>query len=155
MTDKPSRIGQHHTDHRVANSTRAERAGSHPHDFVNPHDFPEIGRDVPWHDHPDGYPCAQLDVRIEALGPDGIWWVQVCPFCRRDLWYKACRDCEGRILTGLRLGIQPQFDRSCQCRRDSWVVFLNCDHHKRWEEPKVSAPLDPRSIPVIQVPGRP
>ena len=151
---QPSRIGKHHTDHRVATSTRAERAERHAHDFSNPNDFPQIGRDVPWQQHPHGYPVMKLDTRIEALGPDGIWWVTKCPTgCNKDLWYKACRDCERQITLSLKLGVPPQFDRLCQCRRDSWVIFLRCDDHKRWEEPKVSAPIDPRSIPIIQVPG--
>ena len=154
MPDDASRIGNHHTDHRVARSTRAERAERHAHDFVNPHDFPEIGRDVEWVEGPDGYPIAKLDTRIEALGTDGIWWVTVCPFCRKDLWYKACRDCEGRIRTSMALGLKPTFDRLCACRRESWVIFLRCDDHKRWEDPKIVAPIDPRGIPTISVPGR-
>jgi hypothetical protein len=152
VADKPSRIGKQHTDHRVATSTREERAASHPHDYVNPHDFPEIGRDVPYTEHPHGYPVAKLDCRIEALGKDGLWWVTVCPFCTRDLWYKCCADCSARIKASLMLGLPPTFDRMCVCRRDSWVVFLNCSHHKRWEEPTVLNPIDPRQIPVLHVP---
>lgn len=152
MSKPPSRIGKHHTDHRVATSTRAERAERHAHDFSNPSDFPQIGRDVPHKEHPHGYPVASLSCRIEALGPDGLWWVTVCPFCTKDLWYKCCSDCEARIKASLMLNMPPTFDRMCQCRRESWVVFLRCEDHKRWEEPKQLNPIDPRAIPVLSVP---
>jgi hypothetical protein len=149
----PSRIGQPHTDHRVAKSTRAERAERHAHDFANPHDFPEIGRDVPHAIHPDGYPVMQLKTRIESLGRDGIWWVTTCPMgCGKDLWYKACSDCETAIMLSVKFGVEPQFDRMCQCRRESWVIFLRCDDHKRWEDPVPVNRVDPRSIPIISVP---
>ena|SRR5690348_5246285 len=151
MTDS-SRIGKHHTDHRVARSTRAERAERHSHDFSNPNDFPQIGRDVNWQEGDAGYPVAKLDCRIEALGKDGIWWVTKCPFCTKDLWYKACADCEAAIILALKFGAKVSFDRMCACRRESWVLFLRCDDHKRWEDPTPMHRIDPKRIPVLNVP---
>jgi hypothetical protein len=111
----------------VARSTRAERAARDARDISNPDLFPQLGRDVPWDEGPDGYPIPVWKTRVQAYGPQGIYHETKCSNCMKWLSYRMCQDCSRS------LRILGTFDRACVCRRESLVIYLNCDDHKRYE----------------------
>jgi hypothetical protein len=112
----------------VNKASRAELAAWDPHDIVSPTEFPILGRDVPYKIGPDGHPVMALETRVQAYGEAGIFHETKCPSCGRWLMYKMCDDC----LRLLRFGLD--FDRLCLCRRESFVLWVDCDDHKRVED---------------------
>ena len=109
-------------------ASRAELAAYDPTDIVSPKEFPILGRDVPWIDGPDGYPIMSLETRVQAYGPAGLFHETKCPSCGRWLMYKMCADCE-RLFK-----FAGRFDRLCMCRRESFVLWVDCDDHRRVED---------------------
>jgi hypothetical protein len=119
-----------HTDHRVAKSSRAERAARDPRDISNPDLFPQLGRDVPYKEGPDGYPVPVWETRVQAYGSHGFYHETKCTAgCGKWLSYKMCAPCQSM------LRLFGSFDRECRCRLDSLVIYLNCDDHKVYEDP--------------------
>ena len=119
-----------HTDHRVALSSRAERAARDPRDISNPDDFPQLGRDVPYRIDPKtGNPAPSWETRVQAYGEHGFYHETKCHSCHKWLSYKMCPGCSS-MLRMLRT-----FDRGCKCRQESLVIYLRCEDHKQFEDP--------------------
>lgn len=118
-----------HTDHRVARSTRAERAARDPRDISNPDHFPQLGRDVPWKEGAAGIPVPVWETRVQSYGEHGFYHETRCHNCSRWLSYPMCPGCSSMLrLTG-------SFDRACKCRQTSLVIYLRCEDHKQFEDP--------------------
>ncbi len=127
MSNEGTRTGHLHTDHRVAKSTRAERAARDSTDITKPGDLPQIGRDHPWIEGPEGFPVAKWETRVQAYGEQGLYHETKCQNCSHWISYKMCPGCSSM------LRMMGSFDRNCRCRLDSLQVYLRCEDHKPWE----------------------
>ncbi len=112
----------------VASSTRAERAAWNPHDYGDPKQlYPQLGRDVPWKDGPNGYPVMDVDVRIESYGEHGLRRETRCVHCREWLTYTMCAPCQSLLrMTG-------RDDRSCDCFKNTLFIYGHCEDHKPFQ----------------------
>ena len=112
----------------IAKSTRAERGAYSPHDFGPVGNYPQLGRDVPWKDGPNGYPVMNLDIRIESYGEHGLRRETRCVHCREWLSYDMCRGCQSLLrLTGAD-------DRSCRCFTDTLFIYGHCEDHRMFQQ---------------------
>ena len=113
----------------IASSTRAERAAWSPHDFGPVKDQPQLGRDVPYKDGPNGYPVMDLDIRIQSYGEHGLRRETRCVHCREWLSFEMCRGCQSLLrLTG-------QDDRSCKCFTETLFIYGTCESHRIFQDP--------------------
>ncbi len=113
----------------IASSTREERAAWNPHDFGPPGDYPQLGRDVPATEGPDGYPTMDLEIRIESYGEHGLRRETRCVHCREWLSFEMCNPCQ----SALRLmGVD---DRSCKCFKETLFIYGHCEDHRMFQDP--------------------
>ena len=113
----------------IVKSSRAERAARDSRDISNPDHFPQIVRDHPAVIGPKGIPQPVWQTRIQSYGEHGFYHETKCQHCGKWLSYQMCKGCQAMLrLTG-------QIDRKCRCRLDSLVIFLNCEDHRKWEDP--------------------
>lgn len=112
----------------IAKSTRAERAAWNAEDFTRATEYPQLGRDVPWKNGPNGYPIPEWEVRVQAYGPEGLFRETKCVHCHKWLSYEMCSGCQSLLrLTGKN-------DQGCRCFTDSLWIYGHCEDHKRFEK---------------------
>lgn len=113
----------------VARSTRAERSAWHPHDFGPTGDYPQIGRDVPFKDGPNGYPVVDYELRIQSYGEHGLRRETKCHHCHQWLSYKMCNPCQAA------LRMFGKDDRSCDCFKNTLYIYGRCEDHRVFQDP--------------------
>ncbi len=64
---------------------------------------------------------------MQAYGELGFYHEVKCHNCNKWLSYKMCAPCSSM------LRLFGHFDRQCQCRREGFHIYLNCDDHRRFE----------------------
>ena len=89
--------------------------------------YPQLGRDVPWVEGPNGYPVMQVEVRVESYGDLGLRRETKCFHCGKWLSYNMCSPCQSAMR------MFGHDDKDCSCFRDSVWVYGHCEDHRRFE----------------------
>lgn len=90
--------------------------------------YPQLGRDVPYTDGPDGYPVVKYEVRIQAYGPAGLKRETRClSGCGKWLTYDMCNGCQSLWR------MMRRDDKNCKCFKETLYIYGRCEDHKRYE----------------------